>query len=321
MYIDTVGRCVQCAVDETADAPRDRPMAEGCRSVTKDASISGPGVTGLIQDFSLEMTGKDIPSLIAARDAIPKGTRINITFLGNEDLRMRVDASRAVLDNGFIPVPHISARRLLSERELEEFLDALATEASAQNVFVVGGDPATAMGPYDDSLAVIRTGLLQKYGVRHVSISGYPEGHPDIDEATLWDALVGKSASLREQGLEASVITQFGFDTDPVLNWLSEVRRRGVDAPVRIGVPGPAGIKRLLSYAKRFGVSSSAGIVKKYGFSLTNLLGTAGPDHFVRDLAAGCEKQQLDSVLLHFYTFGGIKATADWVRHFAERQA
>lgn len=289
--------------------------------MTNDGSVNGSGVSGLLHDFSLEMTGKDIPALEEAKDSIPQGTRINVTFLGNEDLGMRVDASRAVLDNGFTPVPHISARRLSSQRELEEFLDALATRASVENVFVVGGDPATSMGPYEDSLAVIRTGILQKYGVRHISISGYPEGHPDIDDATLWSALLDKSAALREQELEASVITQFGFDTTPVLSWLKDVRGRGVDAPVRIGVPGPAGIKRLLSYAKRFGVSSSAGIVQKYGFSLTNLLGTAGPDKFVRDLAAGCESEHIDSVLLHFYTFGGMKATAEWIRDFAERQA
>jgi methylenetetrahydrofolate reductase (NADPH) len=94
------------------------------------------------------------------------------------------------------------------------------------------------------------------------------------------------------------------------------VRRRGVDTPVRIGVPGPAGVRRLLGYARRFGVGTSAGIVQKYGFSLTNLLGTAGPDRFLRDLAAGLDPAVHGQVLLHFYTFGGLRATAEWVREF-----
>ncbi|MEX5258098.1 methylenetetrahydrofolate reductase [Kocuria arenosa] len=271
----------------------------------------------LLQDFSLEMTGKDVPALEEAAAVVPPGTRINVTFLGNEDLTVRVAAARAVREHGFVPVPHLSARRLRSQAELEEFLAALAEVGAAEHVFVVGGDPETPEGPYEDSLSVIRTGVLQRHGVRGVGVSGYPEGHPGIDDAALWSALTDKTAGIREQGLEPEVITQFGFDEDPVLQWLAEVRRRGVDAPVRIGVPGPAGVKRLLGYARRFGVGTSAGIVQKYGFSLTNLLGTAGPDRFLRDLAAGLDPAVHGQVLLHFYTFGGLRATAEWVREFA----
>jgi methylenetetrahydrofolate reductase (NADPH) len=271
----------------------------------------------LLQDFSLEMTGKDVPALEEAAAVVPPGTRINVTFLGNEDLTVRVAAARAVREHGFVPVPHLSARRLRSQAELEEFLAALAEVGAAEHVFVVGGDPETPEGPYEDSLSVIRTGVLQRHGVRGVGVSGYPEGHPGIDDAALWSALTDKTAAIREQGLEPEVITQFGFDEDPVLQWLAEVRRRGVDAPVRIGVPGPAGVKRLLGYARRFGVGTSAGIVQKYGFSLTNLLGTAGPDRFLRDLAAGLDPAVHGQVLLHFYTFGGLRATAEWVREFA----
>ncbi|GAB2601761.1 methylenetetrahydrofolate reductase [Kocuria himachalensis] len=271
----------------------------------------------LLQDFSLEMTGKDVLALEEAAAVVPPGTRINVTFLGNEDLTVRVAAARAVREHGFVPVPHLSARRLRSQAELEEFLAALAEVGAAEHVFVVGGDPETPEGPYEDSLSVIRTGVLQRHGVRGVGVSGYPEGHPGIDDAALWSALTDKTAAIREQGLEPEVITQFGFDEDPVLQWLAEVRRRGVDAPVRIGVPGPAGVKRLLGYARRFGVGTSAGIVQKYGFSLTNLLGTAGPDRFLRDLAAGLDPAVHGQVLLHFYTFGGLRATAEWVREFA----
>lgn len=274
----------------------------------------------LLQDFSLEMTGKDVPALEEAASVIPPGTRINVTFLGNEDLELRVAAAKAVREHGFVPVPHISARRLRSQGELEEFLAALAEVGAAEHVFVVGGDPETPEGPYEDSLSVIRTGVLQEHGVREVGYSGYPEGHPDIDDDALWSALTGKTDALQEQGLGATIITQFGFDKDPVLTWLEEVRRRGIDAPVRIGVPGPAGIKRLLGYARRFGVSTSAGIVQKYGFSLTNLLGTAGPDRFLRDFAGGLDPAVHGQVQLHFYAFGGLRTTAEWARDFRAKE-
>ncbi|MGF9661243.1 methylenetetrahydrofolate reductase [Arthrobacter crystallopoietes] len=270
----------------------------------------------LLDGFSLEMTGKDVPGLEEAAGSIPPGTRVNITFLGNEDLPMRVAAAAAVKRLGFVPVPHISARRLGSQVELEEFLGALETEAAVADAFVVGGDPAAPLGPYEDSLALIGSGLLGRYGIRNVGISGYPEGHPDIDDARLWAVLLDKCAALQEQNLQPTIITQFGFDVDPVLDWLAELRRRGVHAPVRIGVPGPAGVKRLLAFARRFGVASSAGIVHKYGFSLTNLLGIAGPDRFIGELAARLDEDH-GLVQLHFYTFGGLKATAEWARRFA----
>ena len=133
---------------------------------------------------------------------------------------------------------------------------------------------------------MIRTGLLLDYGVKEVSIAGYPEGHPDISDEVLWRALDEKSLSLRQQGLKATILTQFAFDTDPVLTWIDQVRARGIDSTIRIGTPGPAGIKRLLGFARRFGIGANAMIVKKYGFSLTNLMGTAGPDKFVTDLSA-----------------------------------
>jgi methylenetetrahydrofolate reductase (NADPH) len=112
--------------------------------------------------------------------------------------------------------------------------------------------------------------------VRHISVSGYPEGHTPLEEAVLWSALQPKVTVLQAQRLGGSIITQFGFEADPVPTWIEAVREWGVELPVRIGVPGPAGGRRLASYAARFGVSPSAGIAKKNGLSLTNLMTTPG---------------------------------------------
>ncbi|MGR0221384.1 methylenetetrahydrofolate reductase [Agromyces sp. ZXT2-6] len=267
------------------------------------------------------MTGKDVEALHDAKDLIPAGTKINVTYLHNEDLEMRVAAAKAVRELGFVPVPHISARRLQSQAQLEEFLDRLQQVGATEHVFAVGGDPAEPEGPYEDSLALIRSGVLQKYGAREISIAGYPEGHPDISDDVLWRALEGKYAALREQGLDAVVLTQFAFDTDAVTTWIDAVRGRGVDFPIRIGTPGPAGVKRLLGFARRFGVGSNAMIVRKYGFSLTNLMGTAGPDRFVNDLAGRLvDDPAAGDVGLHFYAFGGLRATSEWVRDFVSER-
>ena len=272
--------------------------------------------SALLEDFSLEMTGQDVRKLEEARGTIPPGTRINVTFLENEDLQTRLGAARAIKGSSFVPVPHISARRLRSRAMLEEFLAALQAEGASGNVFVVGGDPAEPHGPYEDALAVMRTGFLEQYGACHVSVSGYPEGHPAISDRVLWSALEAKAAALGEQRLPGSIITQFSFDSEPVLSWIEEVRARGIGLPVRVGVPGPAGVRRLLGYAARFGVGTGAGIARKYGLSLTNLIGTAGPDRFIRALADGYDARRHGEVKLHFYPFGGLTATSEWVSAF-----
>ena len=68
-----------------------------------DPPHAGPAAA-LLRDFSLEMTGKDVPALEEAAAVVPPGTRINVTFLGNEDLGMRVASARAVREHGFVHI-------------------------------------------------------------------------------------------------------------------------------------------------------------------------------------------------------------------------
>ena len=271
----------------------------------------------VLDDFSMEMTGKDVSRLEAAAGVIPPGTRIHVTFLENEDLGMRVGAAAAVKRLGFVPVPQISARRIRSQAMLEEFLAALREIDAAENVFSVGGDPAVPHGPYEDSLSLIESGVFQRYGVKHVSVAATRPTTPRSRSTC--------SGGAREQvgrAVEAADprrgLTQVEFDMDRVLDWLEEVRRRGVELPVRVGVPGPTSIKGLLGFASRLGVSTSATIAKKYGFSMTNLLGKAGPDKFIRELQDGLDPAKHGVVKLHFYTFGGFKSTAEWIANFRQ---
>ena len=276
--------------------------------------------SSLFDDFSVEITGHDTGELQGAAHHLPPATRVNVTFLGNEEATARVDAVDTVRALGLRPVPHLSARRLRSQEELGAHLTAWSATGPLEEVVVIGGDPAVAAGPFNDSLALIVGGMLGAHGVRRVHVAGYPEGHPKIEDEVLWKVVQEKLDLLEQQGLAGSIATQFVFDTEAVTSWLEQLRGRGITAPVRVGVPGPAGVQRLLRYARRFGVGSSAGVVAKYGFSLTGLLGTAGPDRFLADLAAQLDQQVHGDVALHFYTFGGVRATAEWIREKGVRR-
>lgn len=276
--------------------------------------------SALFRDYSLEITGKDIGQIEAARSEIPAGTPINIAFLGNETHSQRIEAATRIRQWGFEPVPIISSRRLRSVQDRDELLAGLMSAAHPARFMLVGGDPSSPAGPYRDSLELIAGGIIADHGIVRVGIAGYPEGHPRIDRTRLWEALEQKIELLKTWGCTMEITTQFGFDADAVVDWIAQVRARGIDAPIRIGVPGPADVKRLLRFAAQFGVASSAAIVGKYGFSLANLVSKVGPDRFMNRLAGGMAGRDLGTVMLHLYPFGGIAETVAWAARAAGRQ-
>ena len=269
----------------------------------------------MIEDYSIEITAKDIASLREAAPAIAPDTPVSITFLATDSLDQRMAAAVLVRTLGFEPMPHLSARRIRSLGELEAMVTRASAEAETRRMFLVAGDPPVPAGPFEDTMSLLRTGLFERNGIRTIGIAGHPEGHPVIEQAMIWRALKEKHAEIAARGMTTLIVTQFGFDAAPFLAWLTELRSSGIDAPVRIGIPGPAGIKTLLRFAGHCGVAASASVMSKYGLSITKLLGTAGPDRLVEALAQGLQPAHGD-VRLHFYPFGGVEKTISWINEF-----
>jgi methylenetetrahydrofolate reductase (NADPH) len=270
---------------------------------------------GITDGYSLEMTAKDRSALREAAGQIAPETPIAITFLPNEDMDARIAAGAEVRALGFEPMPHLSARRIASQDELEQIVRRTVAEAGARRFFLVAGDPPVPAGPFADTMSLLATGLFEKNGVQAIGIAGHPEDHPAMDEARRWEVLEQKRAEITSRGMATLIVTQFGFDAAPFLSWLKQLRERGIDCPVRIGVPGPAGIKTLLRYAAHCGVSASTSVMAKYGLSLSRLLGSAGPDSLVDELSEGLGPEH-GPVRLHFYPFGGLARTVEWINDY-----
>jgi methylenetetrahydrofolate reductase (NADPH) len=290
-----------------------RPPAPGREAATACGAL----FTG----FSLDITSRELGELVPARAVIPAGTPVQLAFPDGADLAERVRTARAIKEAGFTPVPIIAARRLLSQEMLQDYLAALRKADANESVLVVAGDPARPQGPYPDATSVIGSGLLEEHGVRQVSIAGHPGGHPAVAGGALWAALDAKISALRQRGLGGDVVTQFGFDAPQALAWLEEVRARGIRLTVRVSVPGPAAARRLLAIASRCGVTISAPAARDYGLQLAEPAGTAGPDRFIRALAAGYDRRSHGDVKLHFNSFGGFTATAEWISRFRGRRS
>lgn len=269
----------------------------------------------MVDGYSLEMTAKEIEGLREAAPLIRPGTQVAVTFLPGEELSQRVEAAVLVRELGFEPIVHLSARRIESAEQLDWYLGEITQKAQVKRVFIIAGDPPEPEGPYSDSLQIIESGLLEKHGIEIVGVGGHPEGHPNNTPADLWIWMEKKIAAVRAHGMTPLVVTQFAFDDDAIVEWLAEMRARGIDVPVRLGVPGPAGIKRLLGFAKRCGVGASASVMKKYGISITNLIGSAGPDKLVNSLGDKLNDSH-GRVRLHFYPFGALTASAEWINAY-----
>jgi len=279
--------------------------------------IDHPRIT---DGYSLEVTAKDIPALEAAAPNIWQEAPIAVPFLPGETNASRIAAAKAVRERGFEPMPHLSARRIESFEEFESYLKAVVEEAGVQRCFVVAGDPPEPAGPFADSGSLIATGAFEAAGIKVIGIGGHPDGHPVMTDAQCWEVLHAKTADIEARGMAALIVTQFSFDADRVLTWLKDMRSRGLDHAVRVGVPGPAGIKTLMRYAAFCGVGASASVLKKYGISITSLLGSAGPEKFVDKLREGLGREH-GAVRLHFYPFGGIAKTVDWIADYERRHS
>jgi methylenetetrahydrofolate reductase (NADPH) len=273
---------------------------------------------GATEGFSLEITAKDVVALREAAPLIPAETPIAITFLPGEAAADRIAAAVAVRELGYEPMPHFSARRIVSRAEFESYLEAVVKEASVRRCFIVAGDPPEPQGPYFDTSALIATGAFEGNGITAIGVGGHPEGHPNMTPEQAWAILEQKVAEIERRGMAPLVVTQFGFDPEAFLGWLAQLRARGIETPVRIGIPGPAGIKTLLRFATRCGVGASASVMAKYGLSITNLLGSAGPDRLVDTFAARLGDEH-GRVRLHFYPFGGLSKTVEWIADYRQR--
>lgn len=271
-------------------------------------------IARLLAEPSLEIGAKDFRQLETAGPRLPRSTAVAIAHFPNEDMKARVRAAEAVRRSGHVPIPHIAARRVESADQLARFLVDLRRAADADRLFVIAGDPDQPLGPYRDALALIEKGDFAKAGFSTVGIAGYPDGHPRIANDDLWTSLQAKVNALAARGHDIDIVTQFSFDADAVLRWMAELRGRGIDAPVKIGVPGPVSLAGLVHFAARSGVSASRSALAKYGASIGKVIGTVGPRAFLEQLAVGLDARDYGRTSLHFFTFGALEKTVEWVR-------
>jgi len=268
----------------------------------------------MLRGYSMELSPRDTKTMEAARDHLDPGTHVYLTWIPGEDPFSAVPAAVTLRRGGLVPVPHIGARHVESEAQLSEFAARLSGEAGVDRVLIIAGDRDKPAGPYEWSLPVMESGVLQRHGITHIGISGFPEGNPNIPGPVLEKSLTAKVEYGRRTGLDLHIVTQFCFESEPISNWLRALRDQGINIPIRVGLAGPASITTLTRYALRCGVGNSLRALT-HGPSFSRLLTERSPEPLVRELAAviGIDGN-LNVQGLHFFVFGGLKKTAEWIK-------
>lgn len=278
------------------------------------AEIASAAVPELLRGFSIELNPGETKTIEAATARLDAGTEVSLAWIPGSNPMDMIEPATKLKRAGYLPMPHIAARHLESEAQLHTLAEALS-DAGVDRILMIGGDRSKPAGPYDSSLAVMQTGAFQEAGISRMAIGGFPEGNPHIAGEVLNQALEAKVNFACKEGIRLSIITQFCFKAEPVIQWLRDVRACGIDVPIRVGLAGPARLVTLIRYAVRCGIGNSFRVLTENP-SFAKVLVERGPEPIIREVAAyisGPDGERLGLTGLHFYVFGGFRKTMDWI--------
>jgi methylenetetrahydrofolate reductase (NADPH) len=234
---------------------------------------------------------------------------LTVTASPARGLDATLDLAERLAKLGFKVVPHLSARLVVDSTHLSEILARL-DEAGIQDAFVIAGDRAEPVGAYPDALALLSAMAALSHGVREIGIAGYPESHPfihdDVTIQAMWD----------KRRFATYIVSNLCFDPGVIKAWVGRVRRRGVELPIYVGVPGMADRARLLRTAVRIGVGDSVRFLRRQKGGLLRLVlpGANSLERVVRGLVPELASPDQNVAGLHVFTFNEVAATERWRR-------
>lgn len=241
---------------------------------------------------------------------LPPGATVSVTASPAKGIEATVELAAGLRSDGFSVVAHLSARMIRDRAHLATLLERLGA-AGVDRAFVVGGD-ADEPGEFLDGLSLLRAMTELGHPFRELGVPCYPQGHPDIPEARLLEALAAKQPYVQY------MTTQMCFDARAVGRWIGERRRDGVALPVHVGLPGVAELQKLALISARIGVKDSRRFLSKNVRLVGQLVRPGGyrPDGLLEALGPVLADPAADVRDLHVYTFNQVETTEEWRRRY-----
>ncbi|MDC6448287.1 methylenetetrahydrofolate reductase [Alphaproteobacteria bacterium] len=271
-------------------------------------------VLNLLSSCSVETTPNVYAKYGNFSDLVPKESNIYITYLPDEDMNKVTNTAKKLTDEGYSVIPHLPARTITNFEELEKYIKVLSEECGCSKILVIGGG-GNQKGNITSSIEVLESDLLSKYNFKEVGLAGHPEGNPDVKQIDLDNAIIQKNNFKKKADFKMYLATQFFFEAKSLKEWELNLKSLNNELEIHAGIPGPATLKTLLGYATSCGIGNSIRFLSKQALNITKLATTKSPDKLIYDLASyQLENPDTRFKKIHFYAFGGIKKTSDWLK-------
>lgn len=179
---------------------------------------------------------------------------VSVTYGAGGSTRERTHATvkRIVQETTLTPAAHLTCVGA-SREEVDDVVSAYWT-AGVRHIVALRGDMPELGAPYRphpqgyQSTADLVAGV-RKIADFEVSVSAYPEGHPE-------SASLDADIELLRRKVDAGAtraITQFAFDTERHARFLEKVRRAGIAVPIVPGIMPTTNFKGIRRMAERCG--------------------------------------------------------------------
>ena len=270
-------------------------------------------IKSLIKDFSIETTPNVYAKYGQFTEFLSEKNDVYVTYLPDEKSENVIETSKKINEEGLTAIPHLPARTIKDDSKLEKYIGSLSEIAGCNKILVIGGG-SIQIGNIASSMQVLKTDLLSKYNFVQVGLAGHPEGNPDISDKELDKAIIEKNMFAQNVDFKMYLATQFFFESSSFAKWEAHLISLKNNLDIHAGIPGPATLKTLISFATSCGISNSIRFLSKQVLNISKLAISKTPDKLIADLA---EYKQMNPssklAKLHFYAFGGIKKTSSWL--------
>jgi len=191
---------------------------------------------------------------------------VSVTYGAGGSTRERTHATvrRIVMETALAPAAHLTCVAA-TRAEIDAVIHAYK-DAGIRHIVALRGDPASGMaekyaphpGGYQNAADLVVG--IKRIGNFEVSVSAYPEKHPD-------SASVEADIDMLKAKVDAGAtraMTQFFFENDCYFRYLDRVRARGIDIPIVPGILPVQNFKQTRSFAERCGASVPRWLAERF---------------------------------------------------------
>ena len=272
----------------------------------------------LVNNYTIETTPNIYDKFTSLGQYLSHGNEVYITYLPDENPKRIINTAKKINQEGLEAIPHLPARTIKDYKMLESYIGNLSENAGCNKILVIGGS-GKQIGNINSSLEVLESDLLSKFNFKHVGLAGHPEGHPDISGKDLDEIIIEKNKFANNADYKMYFVTQFFFEAGVLKTWEQRINSLGNKLEIHAGIPGPASLKILISYAKSCGIGNSIKFLSKQALNIAKIAKTRTPDKLITDMAEYKFNTPSSKIKrIHLYPFGGMKKTSKWMNAILE---